>query len=60
MSVKSEDLKVGKSYSLNEADNIFTVIAEHNTFHWIEWVDNGELETVYFERVDLKAITPIK
>tara|TARA_R110000787_G_scaffold155554_1_gene269277 strand:- start:77 stop:283 length:207 start_codon:yes stop_codon:yes gene_type:complete len=59
MSIKSNELKVGEKYSLGDVDNIFEVIAEHNTYHWIEWVDNGELETAYFERHDLKAINPI-
>ena len=56
MSIKRDEIKVNGKYSLCNNDDIFTVIAAHNTFHWIEWEDNGELETIYFERHDLKAI----
>lgn len=59
MSIKREELKVGGKYSLPDVENIFTVIAEHNTFHWVEWEDCGELETIYFERHDLKAINTV-
>jgi len=59
MSVKREELKVGNKYSLGDVDNVLEILASHNTFHWIEWVDNGELESVYFERHDLKAMMPV-
>ena len=59
MSIKREELKVGGKYSYGDVDNIFTVIAERNTFHWIEYEASGDLETIYFERHDLKAINTV-
>ena len=58
MSVKREDLKSGNKYSLGDVDNVFLVLAVHNDYHWIEWVDNDDVESVYFERVDLKKTNP--
>lgn len=56
MSVRREDIKTGEKYSLGDVDNVFLVLAVHNEYHWIEWVDNNDVESVYFERVDLKKI----
>tara|TARA_R110000737_G_C14179753_1_gene413166 strand:- start:77 stop:463 length:387 start_codon:yes stop_codon:yes gene_type:complete len=58
MSVKRNKLIAGKKYSLGDVDNVFLVLAVHNNYHWIEWVDNDDVESVYFERNDLKKINP--
>jgi hypothetical protein len=56
MSVKREDLVANGEFSLGDCDNIFKVIAEYKDYHWIEWIESGEVESVYFERHDLKKI----
>ena len=58
MSVKREDLKVGNKYSLGDVDNVFEVIGTYKDYHWIVWFDGDDVESVYFERVDLKKINP--
>ena len=47
--MKREDIKAGVEYSLGDDDNVFVVLAVYNEYHWILWVDNGDVESVYFE-----------
>lgn len=60
MAMKREDFKVEGKYILGRGQgNIFTVLAKHKDYLWIEWVDDGDgdVESVYFELSELKVIT---
>jgi hypothetical protein len=58
MSVKREELRLHHNYSLGDVDNVFEVIGLYKDYHWIAWLDNDDVESVYFERHDLKKINP--
>lgn len=60
MSIKREELKVGEQYSLGDVDNVFELLGEHKAMYWVEWIGDGEIETIYLERHNLKTINRLK
>lgn len=56
MSIKRKDLKVDEKYTLNDLNNIFKVLAIYEEYHWILWIDNGDVESVYFNESELNKM----
>jgi hypothetical protein len=59
MAFKRKDLEVGKRYSFVDADNVFEVLAVYEDYQWIRWVDDSDVESVFFELSELKKITKL-
>lgn len=49
-------LKVGTVYGFAEEDNTFKVLCLHGPLAWVEWVDNGEVETLDMDAESLGCV----
>ena len=57
---KGDTLKVGNIYGFDEEDNKFKVLCLHGKLAWVEWLDEGEVETILLDRETLRLLLIIK